>query len=194
MEKKVLECVDLNYHVGGRTLFGGLSFRVEAGDLVWLKGRNGVGKSTLLRLAAGIIRPDSGAIRWTGDPREILYIGHKSAIKQTLTVAEMLAFWGRLYGSESLQNAALHYFDLEPFSEVLCGSLSAGWKQKLTLGRLILQPATLWLLDEPASHLDDDGLELLQSLISTRKEQGGLVMLAMHGSTQAKDIKIIEIK
>ena len=193
MEKKRLECVDLRYEVGGRSLFDGLSFTAEAGDILWIKGKNGAGKSTLLRLIAGIIRPDSGRILWPRPRHETVYLGHKPAIKHAFSVYEMLAFWASLYDSTQLLNAAIQYFELEPFLELPCDHLSAGWRQKLALSRLILQPAILWLLDEPASHLDDHGVELLQALISSRKEQGGIILLAMHGNIQNKDIKEINI-
>lgn len=193
MEKKKLQCVDLTYSIAGRCLFDGFNCEAEAGELVWLRGSNGSGKSTLLKLIAGIIPPDSGQILWPSARHEIVYIGHKPAIHGAFTVDEMLRHWCALHDAAALYDAAIHFFDLERFLYFKTSNLSAGWRQKLALCRLIVQPAGLWLLDEPASHLDEHSVGLLQSLISSRKEQGGLVLIAMHGNAESGDIKIINL-
>lgn len=194
MEKKKLECVDLSYSIGGRQVLNQLSFTLEAGELVWLRGANGAGKSTLLRLISGAIMPDNGHIHWNGTSHEILYIGHKHGYFSSLSVYDTLNFWSHLYDTAPLLNAAISYFDFDPFLDFACHELSAGWQQKLALCRLILQPSALWLLDEPANNLDAGAVELLSALIQSRKEQGGIVLMTMHGHNHADDaIRCIDL-
>jgi heme exporter protein A len=201
MHNAGLECENLSYSVSGLPLLHGISFILKPGQLMLLQGQNGSGKTTLLKLLARILKAEQGAVRWNGNAiasipdygRQMLYIGHGSAIPPALTPREVISFWARVYGTEELIEAALHYFELDRYAELPSRQLSAGWKQKLALTRLIISPAKLWLLDEPASHLDQEGSRLLQSLITTRKEQGGAILMAMHGEVNAENIKILNL-
>ena len=153
-----------------------------------LKGSNGSGKTSLIKILCGLLPPDNGQISWNGVPignndefkRELMMIGHKSAVKSDLTVQENLEFWARLYDTEMLVPAALKFFDLSAFRDVVAGQLSAGWQRRVALARLIVAPCKLWLLDEPTNFLDDDAVLLTASLIETRVRQGGIVVVASH--------------
>lgn len=110
----------------------------------------------------------------------MLYLGHSNALKPEMTVEENVSFWSRLHDTEELAAAALRYFGLERFAGLPCGELSAGWRRKVALTRLMTVPAMLWLLDEPAAHLDGEGEERLAALIESKCANGGIVLMATH--------------
>jgi heme exporter protein A len=184
----MLSCENVACLRGDSIIFKELGFCLQEGSLLLLKGPNGSGKTTLIRILCGLMPPDSGKISWEGASienndafkRELMMIGHKSAVKLDLTVEENLVFWARLYGTEMLVPAALKFFDLIPFREVLTNQLSAGWQRRVALARLIVAPCKLWLLDEPTNFLDDEAVQLTASLIETRVKQGGVVVVASH--------------
>ena len=173
---------------GERQIFSGLGFCLQAGALLLLKGGNGSGKTSLIKLLSGLMEPAGGEISWDGVPvagndafkRDLMYIGHKSAVKLDATVRENLQFWGRLYDTELLVPAALSFFDLGKFADLPAGQLSAGWQRRVALARLIVAPCRLWLLDEPTNFLDEDAVILTASLIESRVKQGGIVVAASH--------------
>jgi len=181
---------------GERTIFKGLGFCLQEGALLLLKGANGSGKTSLLKMIAGLITPEEGSISWDGalisgqDPlirgdntdfkRSLMMVGHKSAVKLDLTVEENLRFWGRLYGTEMLLPAALKFYNLTRYQHTSCKELSAGWQRRVALARLIIAPCKLWLLDEPTNFLDEEAVLLTASLIESRVKQGGIVIAASH--------------
>lgn len=173
---------------GDKPVFADLGFCLQEGSLLLLKGPNGSGKTSLLRILAGLLPADSGQILWNGSPahnnpefkRDMMMIGHKSAVKLDYTVYENLAFWAKIYGTELLLPAALHFFDLMSFKDTPAGHLSAGWQRRVALARLIVAPCRLWFLDEPTNFLDDDAVVLVSSLIESRVQQGGIVVVASH--------------
>jgi heme exporter protein A len=173
---------------GERQIFSGLGFCLQAGALLLLKGGNGSGKTSLIKLLSGLMEPAGGEISWDGASitgndafkRDVMYIGHKSAVKLDATVSENLLFWGRLYDTELLVPAALSFFDLGKFADLPAGQLSAGWQRRVALARLIVAPCRLWLLDEPTNFLDEDAVILTASLIESRVKQGGIVVAASH--------------
>jgi heme exporter protein A len=201
MENAGLICTNLCIDLGVLKVVDNVSFRLKPGAILLVKGQNGSGKSTLLRVLAGLLKPRSGEICFDGVMlnavddfgMKIAYLGHRLGLIPTLTVREMVHYWARMYDRRELTDASLHYFDLQRYADIAIHSLSAGWQQKLALSRLILSPAKLWLLDEPASHLDQEGSALLQSLLTARKEQGGMIALSMHGEVQAVDIQILNL-
>lgn len=184
----MFSCEDITCLRGESVLFKDVGFCLQDGALLLLKGPNGSGKTTLLRLLAGLMPPDSGHILWDGQPitsnydfrRELMMIGHKSSVKLDCTVYENLAFWARMHDTEMLIPAAMKFFDLRSYKDVLAGELSAGWQRRVALARLIVSPCRLWLLDEPTNFLDDDAVLLTASLIESRVSQGGIVVVASH--------------
>ncbi len=184
----MLSCEQLSCIRGETSIFNGLGFCLQPGTLLLLKGPNGSGKTSLIKILAGLLPPDSGHIQWDGAPirnndafrRELMYIGHKSAVKLDATVRENLTFWAEIFHTELLLPAALRFYDLDRFADVPAGQLSAGWQRRVALARLIVAPCRLWLLDEPTNFLDDDAVVLTASLIESRVRQGGIVIVASH--------------
>jgi heme exporter protein A len=172
---------------GGRLLFAGLSFSVEAGQALVITGPNGAGKTTLLRTLAGFLPPEAGQLRLEGGAAEASiaeqchYVGHANAIKPSLTVAENAAFWaGFLGGSSDRLDTALATFGLEALRDIPAGYLSAGQRRRAGLMRLLLAPRALWLLDEPTSSLDAAGQEVLAAAVNAHLAGGGLAVAATH--------------
>jgi heme exporter protein A len=187
---------------GERLLFQSLDFQLAAGQAILLTGTNGSGKSSLLRLAAGLSRPIDGAFLWDGRPiaqepdqhrRRVLYLGHADAVKGGLSVRENLRFWADLAGLPkagrstgnvaAVIDAAIDQFDLAPLMDLPARFLSAGQRRRLALSRLMLQPAArqpLWLLDEPTNALDNAAQQRLLDLLLRHLADGGLILLASH--------------
>ncbi len=169
-------------------IFQNLGFCLPEGTILLLKGANGTGKTSLIRILCGLLSPADGQVTWNGVSiqdnddfkRDLMMIGHKGAVKLDSTVGENLAFWAKLYDTELLLPAALRFFDLERYYDVPAGQLSAGWQRRVALARLIVAPCKLWLLDEPTNFLDDDAVQLVASLIESRVQQGGIVVVASH--------------
>ncbi|HWT97710.1 MAG TPA: heme ABC exporter ATP-binding protein CcmA [Terriglobales bacterium] len=193
----LFEARDLACQRGERVLFAGLDFHLEAGTALLLTGANGSGKSSLLRLAAGLLRPAAGELLWNaqsirrdGDAhrRRLIYLGHADALKVGLTVAENLRFWADLAGlarnaASAAVAQALEALDLSPLAGLPARFLSAGQRRRLTLARLLLQPAEnvpLWLLDEPTNALDAPSQLRLLDLMRGHLAAGGVIMLASH--------------
>lgn len=179
--------------LGERPIFKRLGFCLQSGALLLLKGANGSGKTSLMKILSGQMPPASGDITWEGKPiagnadfkRELMLVGHKSAVKLDATVTENLNFWGKLYNTQMLVPAALHYYDLEKFAHTPARELSAGWQRRVALARLIVVPCKLWMLDEPTNFLDEEAVILTASLIESRVKQGGIVIAASHSMQSA---------
>lgn len=168
---------------GGRLVFAGLSFRLEAGEALVLTGPNGSGKSSLLRLVAGLVPAFAGRLDWTGAPGSIAYLGHQDAVKPALTVREALRVWAAMAGAAAGQgaiDAAIAAVGLEGLDDLPGRYLSAGQRRRLALARLELGRAALWLLDEPTLGLDVASVARLEGRIARHRAAGGLVMLATH--------------
>jgi len=184
----MLICENLRCIRGDRIIFEHLGFCLQEGSLLLLKGANGVGKTTLLKILSGLLPADGGDILWDNVPlkdnnyfkNDLMMIGHKSGVKGDATVYENLEFWAKLYDTEVLIQAALSFYNLQRFADVPAAQLSAGWQRRIALARLIVSPCKLWLLDEPTNFLDEDAVTLTANLIETRVKQGGIVVVASH--------------
>jgi heme exporter protein A len=187
-----LACTDLACRRGNRLLFTGVNLEVRAAAAVWLRGRNGRGKTSLLRLAAGLAAPESGRVSWGGvDVRRAsvyaavrVYIGHANALKEDLTVLESLQFLARLHGrahDRASLTAALERVGMGSRRDALVRTLSQGQRRRAALARLALerQPA-LWILDEPYDALDVDGIDVVNRLLHEHLARGGSVLLTSH--------------
>jgi heme exporter protein A len=202
-----LAAVDLACRRGERLVFAGLSFRLAAGGALVLRGANGSGKTSLLRLLAGLIAPAAGRLTWgetpidddlAGHRARLLYVGHQDAVKPGLTPRETLDFWAALRGCgirrrASILDAALSAFALEPVADWPCRWLSAGQRRRLALARLSVMPAPLWLLDEPFTALDHDNQDRLERAITGHRAAGGRVVLATHLSIEIGSAVGIEL-
>ena len=188
----MLNVVELECVRGDRCLFSGLSFSLSEGTLLHVHGPNGSGKTTLLRAIAGLVLPEQGEIQWHGRDtrkqrdefnRELLYLGHHYGLKFELTGYENLQIFARLGGfeiSEHQVEEALTKMGLARCVELPVKVLSQGQKRRVALARLLLQPAGLWILDEPFTALDVGAVSMLQDLIKEHVNQGGMAMLTTH--------------
>ncbi|HHI88631.1 MAG TPA: heme ABC exporter ATP-binding protein CcmA [Hellea balneolensis] len=171
---------------GDRLLVEDVNFSMHGGDTLWVAGRNGIGKTSLLRCIAGLLRPAHGKVNWNGQdvhrhaPQGIAYQGHQDGHKPNLTAGENLAFWKTIYKSDSEISTVLDRVGLNDRAHVRAKGLSAGQSRRLALARLLLSGARLWILDEPAAAMDVAGQDLIDNLIAEHVAEGGLAMIASH--------------
>jgi heme exporter protein A len=172
---------------GGRTLFSGLSFWLNAGQATALRGPNGAGKTSLLFAIAGALRPESGAVTYRdrGETLELAPHIHllttDNAVKARLTVGENLRFWQALNGPTGIApDVALERVGLGGLERIEAGHLSTGQKRRLALARLLVSQKTIWLLDEPTASLDADGEALVAALVREHCAGGGIAVVATH--------------
>jgi heme exporter protein A len=177
-----IEVTDLALTRGGRPLFSAVSFALGAGDMLALRGPNGVGKSSLILALAGILRPESGRIAFAGDePPPLHLVGHLPGVKIRLSLVENLRFWATVNGPTGIApESALETVGLGGLDTLDAGYLSAGQTKRLALARLLVTDRKLWLLDEPTASLDVDGDALVARLVATRLGSGGTIIAATH--------------
>jgi heme exporter protein A len=185
LEARELACIR-----DDRTLFSSLEFRLERGQALVLEGRNGSGKTSLLRILCGIRLPDAGCIDWCGEDINRLgadyhehtaYVGHRDGIKLDLTPLENLAM-ARALGkpNDSTLEEALEKVDLYGFEDVLTRNLSAGQQRRLALARLLVTDTVLWILDEPFTSLDTHGIKTIEHLLDRHTGNGGMLAVTSH--------------
>jgi heme exporter protein A len=183
---------------GGREVFARLSFSVRGGEALVVTGRNGAGKSSLLRVIAGLVRLSEGSLTLedgTDAPIGELahYLGHQDAVKPALSVLENLSFWTGYLGSRGDPLAALKAVGLGTLADLPAAYLSAGQKRRLSIARLIAVKRPVWLLDEPNSALDAPSQATLTKLMRTHLRSRGLIIAASHGPiglTRAKELRL----
>jgi heme exporter protein A len=171
---------------GERTLFRGVDFSVRRGEIVWLRGANGQGKTTLLRTLAGLCAAETGKVAW-GDveaPPSFVYLAHANALKDDLTATESLRFLARLAGDEPAPedlDAALARFGMAGRRLAPVRTLSQGQRRRVALARLALprRPST-WLLDEPFDALDSAGIDVLNEVLIGHVKRGGSIVMTSH--------------
>jgi heme exporter protein A len=194
-----LEGTDLVCVRGGREVFAGLHFSVTSGEALLVTGRNGAGKSSLLRMIAGLVRIAGGRLTLTGGdperttPEHSHYLGHQDALKPSLTVAENLGFWTRYLGGSEPADAALAAVGLEPLAGLPAAYLSAGQRRRLSIARLVAVKRPIWLLDEPTSALDREAQEGLAELMYGHLAGGGLIVAATHGPIGLDGAKVLRL-
>lgn len=188
----MLEVAELECVRGDRRLFAHLSFSLKQGELLYLYGHNGSGKTTLMRAICGLFHPSEGKILWNGEDirelsddytREVLYIGHKNGIKDDLTAIENLRILSTLDGVHLSEDRAWDSLDrigLRGFEDLPTQVLSQGQKRRVALARLLAHKAELWILDEPFTALDRDAVSMLQEVIRSHVDGGGMALLTTH--------------
>jgi heme exporter protein A len=173
---------------GGREVFADLNFSLSAGEALIINGRNGAGKSSLLRIAAGLVPVMTGYIglmNATSDlpaAEQAHYLGHQDPIKSSLSVAENLKFWtDYLGGNARTKPNALAAVGLDAVANLPAAYLSAGQRRRLSIARLIAVKRPLWLLDEPTSALDAPSQKKLAAIMTAHLKDGGMILAASHG-------------
>lgn len=201
LEASNLECVR-----GDRRLFAGVGFRLDGGEMLYLQGRNGTGKTSLLRMLCGLTPPAAGEIRWRGEPigplgdefrAELCYLGHLNAIKEELTPLENLLASARLAEETLDEDAALDALErvgLAGRADLACRYLSQGQKRRVALARLVHEKRALWVLDEPYVALDTAAVDLIADLIGAHLERGGLAVLTTHQTVAVRAGAVRELR
>jgi heme exporter protein A len=190
---------------GERRLFAGLDLAIDAGEWLHVRGENGAGKTSLLRLLAGLAHPAAGEISWCGVPirqadeqyrKNLLFLGHHGALKEELTALENLQFAAALDGAalpEPEAMAALQRFGLKGREDLPVRVLSAGQKRRVLLARLVTRKAKLWVLDEPFTALDVKAVDLLAGLIGQHLAEGGMAVLTSHQAMPIPGGRVLQL-
>ncbi|MDG2268291.1 MAG: heme ABC exporter ATP-binding protein CcmA [Alphaproteobacteria bacterium] len=188
----LIQAQDLSFERSGRIIFSSLNISLEEGQIIFIKGKNGSGKTSLLRCLAGFTPTTSGKILWYGN--EVLpafyseeplvaWLGHLDAIKGSLTVKENLLFFSKIWSVKSNTfNKCIKKLSFEKFMNFPASWLSAGEKRRLSLIRLSFCPAKVWILDEPSTFLDSDNREILIGIMNTHLKNKGAIVCATHDS------------
>ena len=183
----------------GRRIFSGLSFALGPGEALMVTGRNGAGKSSLLAMLAGRLKPDAGTIRGEaiGEaslPECLHVVGHRDGLKSALTAQENLDFARDLLGDAALSACeALAALGLPHVARLPVGYLSAGQRRRVALARLLVCRRPLWLLDEPTAALDLASQEVLAAMMARHRAEGGLVVAATHQALGLEDARELRI-
>jgi heme exporter protein A len=189
---------------GDRLLFQELSLQAGEGELVRVEGINGSGKTSLLRILSGLSRPSNGTVRWSGQDIQrdraaycamLAYLGHSNGIKHDLTPYENLRVARSLANAPSNVDIsdALAQLDLAGYEHVPTHQLSMGQQRRVALARLLVSNKTLWILDEPFTSLDSNGIELVETLLNAHAERGGISVLTTHHQLHSVKCRIIPL-
>jgi heme exporter protein A len=173
----LLSVHDLSVARGGLRTLSGVSFALDVGQALILRGPNGIGKTTLLRTVAGLQPPVAGRIKMADDA--VAYAAHADGLKSALSVAENLAFWAQVFGGGDVAGA-MAAMDLAALSDRPAAALSAGQKRRLGLARLLVARRPLWVLDEPTVSLDAASVSRFADMVRGHLAQGGAALIATH--------------
>lgn len=201
----LLELRSLACERDDRLLFAGLDAAFQEGEMVQVLGPNGCGKTTLLRLIAGVSRDYRGKIFWRGQDvrsqswefaNDLLYLGHLAGVKKSLTTLENLRWYAALQGSVSEQQLleALAWVKLDAYIDTPCYQLSAGQTRRVALARLAFSKARLWILDEPFTSLDKAGVAQLEEWLVAHTRRGGLVLVTSHQDIVFPQLRLLNLQ
>jgi heme exporter protein A len=201
----VLEAREITCVRGDRELFSGLNLQLFAGQCLHIRGENGVGKTSLLRLLTGLASPESGEVLWCGHPikeqaseyqSKLLFLGHRDALKEDLSAIENLRMYAAIDGialSEQDAFASLWRFGLKGREDLPVNCLSAGQKKRILMARMLTRRAQVWILDEPFNALDTHAVGELQDLIVEHLQGNGLVALTSHQPLAISGLRVLDL-
>jgi heme exporter protein A len=200
LEARALTCIR-----GERELFSGLDLQVFAGQCLHVRGENGVGKTSLLRLLTGLSSPESGEVLWNGHSikkeaseyrNKLLFLGHRDALKEDLSALENLRMYAAIDGialSEQDAFTSLWRFGLKGREDLPVNCLSAGQKKRVLMARMLTRRAQVWILDEPFNALDTHAVQELQELIAEHLQGNGLVVLTSHQPLAIAGLRVLDL-
>jgi heme exporter protein A len=200
LQARAITCVR-----GERTLFSNLNLQVFAGQCLHIRGENGIGKTSLLRLLTGLVSPESGEILWNGAPvqkeaseyhSQLLFLGHRDALKEDLTALENLSMYAAIDGTPIAEKDAidsLGRFGLRGREDLAVNCLSAGQKKRVLMARMLVRRAQVWILDEPFNALDTSAVGELQALIAEHLEGNGLAVLTSHQPLSIPNMQVLDL-
>ena len=185
----MLHVSNLSVARGGMTLLSGVDFALDAGQILVLRGANGLGKTSLLRCIAGLQNPVEGQIT---APGTVAYSGHADGLKGQMTVLENLAFWSSIYHGPSPE-VALYAYDLHALADRPAANLSAGQKRRLGLARMQVSGCALWVMDEPTVSLDADNVALFRAALDRHVQSGGGAVITTHIDLAIASAKLLDL-
>ncbi len=185
----MLHVSNLSVARGGITLLCGVGFALNAGQILVLRGANGLGKTSLLRCIAGLQNPVEGQIT---APETVAYSGHADGLKGQMTVLENLAFWSSVYHGPSPE-VALDAYDLHALADRPAANLSAGQKRRLGLARMQVSGCALWVMDEPTVSLDADNVALFRAALDRHVQSGGAAVITSHIDLAIASARLLDL-
>jgi heme exporter protein A len=185
----MLHVSNLSVARGGMTLLSGVDFSLTSGQILVLRGANGLGKTSLLRCIAGLQNPIEGQIT---APETVAYSGHADGLKGQMTVLENLAFWSSIYHGPSPE-VALDAYDLHALADRPAANLSAGQKRRLGLARMQVSGCALWVMDEPTVSLDADNVALFRAALDRHVQSGGAAVITTHIDLAIASARLLDL-
>ncbi len=199
----LLQTRDLSCVKDDRTLFTELNIDLKAGQILLVEGKNGSGKTSLLRILTGLSLPESGEVFWQGSPisevgadyyEQVNYVGHHDGIKRDLTCLENLRLVQAMGKPLPIKlDDALEKVNLYRFGENFVATLSAGQKRRLAMARLVVTEALLWIMDEPFTSLDKASMAMFQQLFEQHLEQGGIIVMTSHHDIEMPSSDVVRL-
>ena len=199
----LLQTRDLTCVKDDRVLFEGLNISLSAGQILLVEGKNGSGKTSLLRILTGLSLPESGEILWKGEPisevgadyyEQVNYVGHHDGIKRDLTCLENLRLVQAMGKPLPISlDDALEKVNLYRYGENFVATLSAGQKRRLALARLVVTEASLWIMDEPFTSLDKASMAMFQTMFEQHLSSGGVIVMTSHHDIEMPESDVVRL-